>query len=113
MWDDPSTWNINALSPITLNYHQGFGSFFFKENQTDIGTWIQDNWQLSRHLTVNLGLRYDVMLGSLAEDLIVAPFRPTEQPHDLNNVAPRTGFAWTMPDQKTVVRGGWACTTPG
>ncbi len=107
VWNDPSTWNINALSPITLNYHQGFGSFFFKEDQTDLGAWIQDNWQVTRSLTLNLGLRYDVMLGSLAEDLIVPPFRPAEQPHDLNNFAPRTGFAWTMPDQKTVVRGGW------
>jgi len=107
VWNDPSTWNINALSPITLNYHQGFGSFFFAENQTDLGTWLQDNWQLSRRLTVNLGVRYDVMLGSLAEDLIVPPFRPEEQPHDLNNFAPRTGFAWSLPDQKTVVRGGW------
>ena len=89
-----------------LNYHQGYGSFFFKENQTDVGTWIQDNWQLTPKLTLNLGLRYDVMLGSLAEDLIVPPFRPVEEGHDLNNFAPRTGFALTLND-KTVVRGGW------
>ena len=106
-WDNPSTWNLNALSPITLNYHQGFGSFFFKENQTDWGAWAQDNWQITRRLTLNLGLRWDAMLGSLAEDLIVPPFRPAEEPHDWNNVAPRTGFALSLPDEKTVIRGGW------
>ena len=105
-WDNPATWNINALSPITLNYHQGYGSFFFKEDQTDWAAWIQDNWQLTRRLTLNLGLRYDVMLGALAEDLIVPPFRPVAEGHDLNNVAPRTGFAFTL-DDKTVIRGGW------
>jgi len=46
------------------------------------------------------------MLGSLAEDLVVAPFRPEPEGHDLNNVAPRTGFAFTLND-KTVIRGGW------
>jgi len=106
VWNDPSTWNLNALSPLTLNYHKGYGSFSFKENQTDWGTWIQDNWQVTRRLTLNLGVRYDVMLGSLAEDLVVAPFRPEPEGHDLNNVAPRTGFAFTLND-KTVIRGGW------
>jgi len=48
VWNDPSTWNLNALSPLTLNYHKGYGSFSFKENQTDWGTWIQDNWQVTR-----------------------------------------------------------------
>jgi hypothetical protein len=106
VWDNPASWNINALSPITLNYHQGYGSFFFKEDQTDWAAWIQDNWQLTRRLTLNLGLRYDVMLGALAEDLVVPPFRPAAEGHDLNNVAPRTGFAFTL-DDRTVIRGGW------
>ena len=107
VWDDPSTWNINALSPITLNYRQGFGTYFFKEDQTDWGFWIQDNWQVSRALTLNLGLRYDIMIGALAEDLIVPPFRPVAQSSDYNNLAPRTGFAWALPGNRTVVRGGW------
>jgi carboxypeptidase family protein len=107
VWDNPSTWNINALSPFTLNYHKSVGNYFFKENQTDFGTWAQDNWQVTPRLTLNLGVRYDAMLGSLAEDLIVPPFRPVAEGHDLNNFVPRTGFALTLPDQKTVVRGGW------
>jgi outer membrane receptor protein involved in Fe transport len=106
VWNQPSTWNIVPLSPVTYAYHQGFGSFFFKENQTDLGTWLQDNWQVTPKLTFNLGIRYDVMIGSLAEDLVVPPFRPVAVPHELSDVAPRTGFVYSIL-QGTVLRGGF------
>ncbi len=106
VWNDPSTWNLDALSPFTLNYRKGYGSFFFKNDQTNYGTWLQDNWAVNSKLTLNLGLRYDAMIGSLAEDLVVPPFRPTAEGHDLNNFALRTGFAFALTD-RTVIRGGW------
>ncbi len=45
------------------------------------------------------------MLGEL--NPIVAPFVGAERRRDLNNLAPRIGFAWSAPHGRLVVRGGY------
>ena len=55
-------------------------------------------------LTLNLGVRYDVQLGVHSEDVVLLPWLDGNMPHDLNNIAPRLGFAWSM-DDRTVLRG--------
>ncbi|MGE3511080.1 MAG: carboxypeptidase regulatory-like domain-containing protein [Vicinamibacterales bacterium] len=106
VWNDPNTWNLAALSPIARTWTQSVSNndYTIERPRHDIAFWFQDNWRLNR-LTVNLGIRWDGAFNSVGEDINFPPFR-TPQGHDWNNVAPRTGFAYSLND-RTVIRGGW------
>ena len=92
--------------------------------------FFQDDWRKNAALTLNLGIRYEylrpfeederrmVNLDAPADFTAVAPVMPGEiGPYsgafpstlmnaDINNVAPRIGFAWRVA-RATVVRGGY------
>ena len=69
--------------------------------------FFKDDWRLSSKLTLNLGFRYDVEMGTVNTDL-QSPIEPGEKRGDYNNIAPRLGFAYDVRgDGRTVVRGGW------
>jgi hypothetical protein len=105
VWDDPSTWNLDALSPIVVRFRQAFGDFnIYVPIQTYAG-WIQDNWRMTDNLTLNLGLRYDFDKGSLVEDVAIPPITTTREA-DKDNFSPRVGFNYTMNNRRTVIRGG-------
>ena len=85
------------------------GNFFF----------LQDDWKISRKLTLNLGLRYDLMTPVFDADNRLANFDPARnqlvqatgddrslQRQPKNNFSPRLGAAWQL-DPKTVIRGGY------
>jgi hypothetical protein len=82
------------LSGKPDQYRQAFGN-----PGTDFATprysgFIQDHWTLTRHLTIDAGLRYDF------EHL------PTQFKKDINDFAPRIGLAYS-PSSNWVLRAGF------
>jgi len=110
MFPDPfnvDTWNVAALSPITTRYQVGVSGNHFKESYVipKYGAWAQDDWKLSRRLTLNLGVRYDFVWNGFAQDVTLLPWLTSGRPQDRNNIQPRLGFAYSLND-RTVLRGG-------
>jgi hypothetical protein len=103
---DASTWNLEALSPITIRWRQGIGDFRLVTPRHVYGIWFQDDWALSSRLTLNLGVRYDVQTNSFENNVGILPFLPPDRPDDKNNVSPRLGFAYGL-TPTSVIRGGF------
>jgi hypothetical protein len=105
VWNDISTWNLAAISPIVRSYTLGVGQMKQYAPLHSVSGWVQDDWQVSSKLTLNLGVRYDLMEGVYAEDVELEPFLKGGRPNDTNNWAPRAGAAYALND-RTVIRGG-------
>jgi hypothetical protein len=103
---DASTWNLAPLSPISRRYTIGIGSFNEDAPRSYYAAWWQDDWKITPRLTLNLGLRYDLQHNVYANWAAVPPFLTANRPDDINDIAPRLGFAYTL-DDKTVIRGGF------
>lgn len=106
VWNDPSTWKLNVIAPLVSSFTQGFGDFNIDVPRNILGFWIQDDWKVSRRLTLNLGLRYDNDLGIWSTPALASGVLPARGGQN-KNFGPRVGFAWDiLGDRKTVVRGG-------
>ncbi|MGP8244690.1 MAG: TonB-dependent receptor domain-containing protein [Bryobacteraceae bacterium] len=101
-------------SQVTIN----FGVNPFSLHNPEVGGFIQDDFKVSHRLTVNLGVRYDVYpvqteaSGKMfnRSQYGFGPLLPPSQTYnqDLNNIAPRIGFAYMLDQSgKTVLRGGF------
>jgi hypothetical protein len=106
VWNDASTWKLDQLAPLVSVYTQGFGNFNINVPRNIVGTWIQDDWKVTKRLTFNLGLRYDNDFGVFytpnLRSGVVSP-----RGGDNNNISPRLGFAFDPTGtRKTVLRGG-------
>ena len=90
-------------------------------SQKEFALYVQDTWRPTAGLTVNLGLRWEGQWNPNAPvqengkqsrnpanpGLDTIGLVQGDIPNDLNNIAPRFGFAWDPNnDGKTVVRGG-------
>lgn len=91
--------------------------------QKSYGFYVQDDWKVSRRLTFNLGLRYELNPPLTEPSNLLSNFDPQTRSiivagqngigrgvynTDKNNFAPRVGFAWQpFTDGKTVIRGGY------
>ena len=109
VWNDVSTWNLAALSAVpglVRSYRRGIGSFYVTPLENRGAAWAQDDWQITSRLTLNLGLRYDIISGMFAEDVSVPPFLTAGRPADKDNIQPRLGFAYSLTN-RTVLRGGF------
>ena len=103
---DSSTWNLNALSPLVARTVVGIGPFRLAFSRRNGAAWAQDDWMINDRLTLNLGVRYDVILNAFANEVEFLPFLEGDRPNDTNNIQPRVGFAYKW-DDRTVIRGGF------
>src|SRR5262249_1708094 len=51
VWNDASTWNVAALSPLVADYTVEVGDPLMKTLRHPLSTWLQDDWKVSRALT--------------------------------------------------------------
>jgi hypothetical protein len=104
------------FTPTSLTIAFGPGEVTSKDNI--YGFYIQDTWKLSRKLTMNAGLRYDMEAGAFKGGKIHGPNGTCFQGNglisacssDKNNWQPRLGFTYA-PWDKTLVRLSFAETT--
>jgi hypothetical protein len=108
---------INDLVPDGLNGAlRGAGSGSVAENYNAFYWFVQDDWKITPRLTLNLGLRYEYngvprdenlqAINGVSDDPALGLFFRAPKP-DINNFAPRVGFAWDpRGNGKWAVRGG-------
>jgi Carboxypeptidase regulatory-like domain/TonB dependent receptor len=108
-----------ADAPEALSATFGTTGHEFPEHLhwNQVGLFVQEDYRATANLTVNLGLRYDnfgVFKDSqpYAENVVSGPFDPFRPQgaalyNGNNDFGPRFGFAWQMPKDALVVRGGF------
>jgi len=85
---------------------QAFGPLLTRAIVRDYNFYAQDQWQLSRKLTLNLGLRYE--FNRFTQPPINSDYPATGELNEpKNNFAPRLGFAYSLNGGSTVIRGGY------
>ena len=118
---DTSSLPFRGTIAVGLNDPNGTSDALAESNGWITGLYVQDRWQVTRGLSLNLGLRYDAEFNTLVNDfitpwaenatlqsLIEPKFLNGKRKNDLNNVAPRASFSWDVTgQQKTFLRGGW------
>ncbi|MHB1699358.1 MAG: carboxypeptidase-like regulatory domain-containing protein [Acidobacteriaceae bacterium] len=140
MTDDGSTtttYSGNSFASFLLGQVGSTGTAVYLGNQTynrpEVGTFIQDDWKVNQRLTLNLGLRWEI-IGGITEAhgqmSTMNPFTPNPgagglpgalqfatqlgvkgfEHADWGLILPRFGFAYEI-NSKTVVRGGFGVNT--
>jgi len=89
-------------------YIQDFGTATSHPDSRTLALFLQDNFRITRHFTLNAGVRWDVqsfLMPGLVSNPLYAP--SGKLPSDINNFSPRLGFAYSFGDRNPlVIRGG-------
>ena len=115
----------NALADMLLGFptrYQQDSNTVFNIYQRMYFGFVQDDWKITRKLTLNLGIRYEFATPPRERDYKWANFDPSARQFiaaksgslynealihpDANNFAPRFGFAYSI-TPRTVVRGAY------
>ena len=111
------------LAGFVDNYSIGAQSGLFGTRNYEWGIYAEDDWKFSHRLTLNLGLRYDVITYPTEEHNRQAALNPVTGAIDLagvngvprsiidtdfHDVAPRVGFSYDLfGNGRSVIRGGY------
>jgi hypothetical protein len=127
-WIDQNTVEFTGYEVSELlaggmyNYQIGSQAGYFANIGQEDGIFAQDDWHVTRNLVVNLGVRWDFLSRPYEAHNQQSAFNintgtimiagqngisPSIVNNDYTNFAPRIGFAYSLPDNKTVLRGGY------
>lgn len=86
--------------------------------QKEFGTFVEDDWEATKNLTLNLGMRYDIDYNFYEQTdmktsrtylellAINSPYAGIP-PNDAHGFQPRVGFSYNMHGGKDIIRGGY------
>jgi outer membrane receptor protein involved in Fe transport len=115
-------YTFSSLAAFNLNQPARFVQAFAGQGTSgpttnpdikEYSLFVQDEWRVSRDVTVNAGLRYDIQKFAKPQvrnpdpQLASAGIDTSVLPTDSNNWAPRLGVAWSPTGRKYVVRAGY------
>ena len=122
-FNSKGAWTFNNFADFMNNnafeLRQAVNDASFDARQHQSYFFVQDDWHVTRDLTLNIGLRYEyqtIPFGffGAATPEIAAVGVPANVTSDMNNWAPRLGFAyspsnggWLLGEGRTVFRGGY------
>jgi carboxypeptidase family protein len=125
--NDPTYYTLNAtnLAQFPIDYAGGASTTpasdgTFSQNVQRLALYLQDSWRVSRHLTINYGLRWQTTFGLFiasghdqtlnpASPLLPSFGLPERAPHDdRKQFGPRLGVAYSPGNSgRTVFRAGF------
>jgi hypothetical protein len=89
---------ISGIQALALGlpgaYIQGYGESQLNGSVKDLSLFAQDEWSITRNVSVNAGLRYQVQFPPGFTYTTTGYDEPYNYPSDYNNLAPRLGIAW-------------------